>query len=855
VKTISSLLLLAVLALRVMAQDAAPSPITVRVQAPPPPTNKEEVLRQALDRAYAELATNPPARTTRPPSRATIVTAPAASNAPAPPALPPIPTRPPRENVATSAPPAAPAASNVPPAAGAIAPLRPATATFGAATNPPAPTRAATNVVTAPAAQATNVVTAPGAAPATTPATNVVTAAPVTRPAAGPTLQPLTPGTRPATNGAAAAAAGQPGAPPAAQPDEAAAAKADETKRAEDDIIAAGEIKFQDADLSQVLDVYQELTGRTILRPTSLPQQKVSIRTQTQLTRKEAVQALDSILSLNGITMVPQGEKFVKALATAQAPQAGLIFYNADPEELPEAGQYVAYIAKLEYTDPTEIVPAIQPFASSAPSSIIAIKTSQTLVLRDYAENIKRMLEVIRKIDVFVPQEYKPVVIPIRYALANDIATVLSSLTAGGGGVTSVGQQAAGSSRFGLTGQGPGGTGFGAGGVGGVGTPGTPGYQQGVTPGIGGRTGYGATGVGAQPRQSFSQRLQQIVSRAASATGEIIVLGQTKIIADERTNSLLIFASDEDIETIKDIVSKLDVVLAQVLIEAIVMEVNASDRFQMGVSAVQHPRRIGSRLSIGGGFVAGPSPQDPFSLIASNLGSSAFTYFTKYQGNLDLALQLFASDSGAQVIQRPRIQTSHAVPCSIFIGQTEPYVTGTYGGYYGSGFGSQISQLRVGLQLDILPLINQDGLVVMDIQQRIDSVADFRNFENLGDIPVTQENTANAKVSVRDGEIVMLGGMIRNESRKSKSGVPFLKDIPLLGALFRGTDKSKSARELIILIRPTVLPTPEDAAIVAAEERSRMPGITAADREWGKDNEKRRAKAARELYRREGLEK
>ena len=91
--------------------------------------------------------------------------------------------------------------------------------------------------------------------------------------------------------------------------------------------------------------------------------------------------------------MVPQGDKFVEALPTADAPQAAQIFYDADPEDLPEAGVYVSYITKLKYADPTEIVQALTEFSSKAPKSIMAIPSTQTLVLRDYAKNIKRMVE------------------------------------------------------------------------------------------------------------------------------------------------------------------------------------------------------------------------------------------------------------------------------------------------------------------------------------------------------------------------------------------------------------------------------------------------------------------------------
>src|SRR5204862_2406322 len=128
----------------------------------------------------------------------------------------------------------------------------------------------------------------------------------------------------------------------------------------------------------------------------------------------------------------------------------------------------------------------------------------------------------------------------------------------------------------------------GAGGLGGMGGgyPGVGGYPGGMNPlgtigGAGGTFGQGsATGQG---RSSFASRLQGIVRGAtAGAAGDIAVIGQTKIIADERTNSLLVFAAKEDVKTIKDIIAKLDVVLPQVLIEAIIMEVSVEDTLQYG---------------------------------------------------------------------------------------------------------------------------------------------------------------------------------------------------------------------------------------------------------------------------------
>jgi general secretion pathway protein D len=133
--------------------------------------------------------------------------------------------------------------------------------------------------------------------------------------------------------------------------------------------------------------------------------------------------------------------------------------------------------------------------------------------------------------------------------------------------------------------------------------------------------------------------------------------------------------------------------------------------------------------------------------------------------------------------------------------------------------------------LDVTPLINQDGLVVMDIHTKIDSFDGNVTIQNVGDVPVTSNKEAQAKVSVRDHDTIILGGLIETDQNKNNSGVPFLKDLPLLGNLFRSSHADQTRTELIVLIRPTVLPTPEIAALTATAEKNRMPGVRAAEKE------------------------
>lgn len=358
---------------------------------------------------------------------------------------------------------------------------------------------------------------------------------------------------------------------------------------------------------------------------------------------------------------------------------------------------------------------------------------------------------------------------------------------------------------------------------------------------------------GAQPGAaagSFSDRLRNIISKASSQT-EMQILGQTKMIADERTNSLLVYASKEDMKTIKDIVSKLDVVLAQVLIEAVIIQVSLGDSANLSFSYLQKTSQ-GNDYVNGIGAIKNGTIIDKGAIGSIGSGTNSilpggFTYLLGLGNDLDIAVNALAGSSRARVLQRPRIQTSHNEPAHIFVGESRPYPTGSYygGGAYG-GY-SSIQQIPIGVTLDVTPLINPDGLVVMDINQDVQSVNGSVTIANVGDVPITSQKNATAKVSVRDRDTIMLGGLIETQKSESNSGVPVLKDIPLLGYLFRSSSHNDNRNEMIVLIRPTVLPTPEVAAIAAKNEKNKMPLVKRADAEADLEEEHLLKDADREV--------
>ncbi len=597
------------------------------------------------------------------------------------------------------------------------------------------------------------------------------------------------------------------------------------------------DLNFPNSVLENILKMYAELTGRTILRPGNLPaNQTITLVSNGKLTRTEAIQAINSVLTLNGISLVPEGERFVKAIQSTQVLTEGAAFSKLAPELLPEAGEFVTQVVQLTNAFPSEVQPTLAPFAK-IPNGIVPIDSSMTLVIRDFAPNIKRMMEIIHKVDVVPQVDYKLEVIPIKYGKVEDIYNVMSGLIGGGGGGTAT-------SRTGAQGSTS------------MRTRGSSTRRTGATSRGGlqrpGQTGQlGATQAG-QPGQqsSFQQRLAQIVNRAASG-GDLQVLEDARIIPDDRANSLVVYANKQDMGVITNIVGKLDVMLAQVLIESAIIDVSLNNNLVFGVSMVQKPK---TRDNITGAGAVN-NGQSLFDAINTNLTTAwpgGFSYFMNFRGDLDMAINALASSGSVTVLQKPRIQTTHAVPASFFNGRTVPYITGSYYGGAGYGNSSQYQQLEVGIGLEVTPFITPDKLVLMEVNQTIDEISGTTKIDN-NDVPLTSSRTASSTVSVRDGETIFLGGFIRSSKEKTRSGVPVLKDIPLLGALFRSDKKTSDRSELVVLLRPTVLLTPEDASNAVEVEKQNLPGVRLAEREFKDSEEIVNRAAEKELRKKDEL--
>jgi len=673
---------------------------------------------------------------------------------------------------------------------------------------------------------------------------------------------------------------------PANQADPAAASDPADAAPADAQIIPMADLQLVNMPLEQFLEIYANYVKRTILRASALPNLNVTLQAQTPLTVEEAIQAMDSVLSLNGYTTIPVGEKFVTFVPSANALQEGAAFSTiTKSDELPEANQYVTHIKQLKNILPSEAVPMLTPMAKNA-AGIVALDVSKTLVLRDNSSNIKRMLELVERIDIKPDEDYKLKVIPIRYGKVEEIYATMQDLISGSGGSRPPSSSSSSSSRSSPSSR--------TSSSGRTGSLRSSSSSRGVRP----MQSSSSRTSSSSSSNSFRSRLQGIVNRAAG--GDIQILENARIIPDYRSNSLIIFASDEDMVKIDEIVTHVDSLLSQVLIEAIIVNVTLSDGMDVGVNAFMHnaqgpgqTRHIGGFMNGGpstGGSAPEPAPsvninpgqgggqgggqQGNVNTVAAAAGnalqtlgagalSGGFSYISRYDNSLEFAMSALANNSTAKVLQTPRVQTSHAVPATFFNGEQVPYqgssgygsYGGGYGGYggYGGGYGGYTQFLNVGITLDVTPYITPDDLVVMEIQQTIselDGFIDMGGGQQGGTgmkAPQTTEREAASTISVKDGDTILLGGFIRNSKTGTESGVPLLKDIPLFGNLFKSRSNTNKRSELLVLIRPTILKSPEEAALIVSQERQRLPGIREAEAEFKADERARQLKVEKKL--------
>ncbi|MFM1556948.1 MAG: hypothetical protein ACKJR1_10715, partial [Limisphaerales bacterium] len=463
---------------------------------------------------------------------------------------------------------------------------------------------------------------------------------------------------------------------------------------------------MQGIDLDTLLEEYSELTGKTIIQAINLPKVTFNFSTKNDFTRSEAKTFYETLMSTRGIAIVEVNAKVVQAIPSAEVVKSPPPITVLNKEDLPQGDVYINYVHKLKHVKASETVELLVAFAKS-PQAVTAVESTGTIVLRDFSNNVRRMLDMLEYIDVEEINDQEIAVVKIKYALSADIAQVIGTYTANG----PTSQRSTPNTRPGSTGTtSRGGT---------TSRTGSTRFDSGLQPAT-----TSTRSSGSSTRGGLQQRLSQVVQGAAvSGTGGAI-LGETSIISWERGNEVIIVGNPAQVLQAKALIDKLDRVQPQVLIESIIMDVALGDDSTFGVSIREQQEGIGNDNNNNGGFASALASAFGPAAFATNSvegSTSGFNYWGKFGINWELAIEAINNDTRVEILSRPRIQTTHASQADLFIGDTRPVVTGSIRDING-GTSSQYQMQQIGITLEVLPFINDEGVVSMEIVQQIQDI-------------------------------------------------------------------------------------------------------------------------------------
>jgi general secretion pathway protein D len=624
-------------------------------------------------------------------------------------------------------------------------------------------------------------------------------------------------------------------------------------------------LNFVNADIEAVARTMAAITGRNIVVD---PRVKgtINLSTDRPVPPNVAYNQFLAAVRLSGFTVVESGG-LLKLVPEADAKlQGGAV--SAGPP--PAGNQIVTQIFRLNYEPAANLVPILRPLIS--PNNTINVNPgNNSLVITDYADNLQRIARIIAALDVSNATDLE--VIPLRNALASDLAPVVQRLVdSSGAGVTpgappGQGQadtsfrttvipevrsnallvRAANPARMNLVrslvakldqpgSQSP------TGNIYVVYLKNAEAAKLAITlraamaanvPGA--VTGGGATATAAPPVPTA----QPTAAGASPATAPTQPSAQPstggQIQADPATNSLIITAAEPQYRQLRAVIDRLDERRAQVYVESLIAEVNADKAAEFGIQW-QGPigqrgdstiGAIGTNFTIGGQNIITLATQAASgnALPSSGLNIGAATRVNGVYVLGFLARFLEANGDG-NILSTPNLLTLDNEEAKIVIGQNVPFVTGQFtntGATNGSVNPFQtIERKDVGLTLRVKPQISENGTVKMQIFQEVSSVQ--ASSINSATGLITNKRSIESSILVEDGSIVVLGGLLQDEYAGNQEKVPLLGDVPIIGNLFRSETRSRKKTNLMVFLRPVVVRDAAQSDVLSLDRYDLMRG-------------------------------
>jgi general secretion pathway protein D len=336
----------------------------------------------------------------------------------------------------------------------------------------------------------------------------------------------------------------------------------------------------------------------------------------------------------------------------------------------------------------------------------------------------------------------------------------------------------------------------------------------GVAPGMSGVSiGGGSSGISAGSNDDERDMGGKIMSFGAMSDSRgPSMMEDVRVVADDDNNALMIYSTGKQFDMIKTALEQLDTVATQVIIEASILEVTLNDSLEYGLewtfsNGLNSDNEGTGILSA----VGGP-------LSAANGAGFSYTV-ANAAGNIKAVLNALAKESLLNVISTPSVMVLDNNTAFIHVGDQVPIISEQSTGLnVDDRITQSVTYKDTGVQLEVTPSVNAGGLVTMDIQQSVTDVGP----QVEGQQPTFLERSIMSRVSVRSGQSVVLGGLIRENASNAESGIPFLQDLPWVGSLFGSTKKGNRRTELLVIITPRALVSENDLREVSEEMRAQI---------------------------------
>ena len=588
---------------------------------------------------------------------------------------------------------------------------------------------------------------------------------------------------------------------------------------------SVGVIRISDMEANEVIEMLERFTGKSILRQQNLPKVQINFSSQSAMTKADAILAMESLLSLNGIAITEVGEKFLKAVpATSIATQAPSMINDSTLKNTPSQKIYSKFFY-LDYLNTEEIVPVIQPLLTQG--APIAFPKSNAILVTDPLINLQRIEDVISKVDQPAEVQVEILFYHLEHVSATDIVKRLQAMQTGSlkryleNNTTFEAVERSNQlvvfthhsnkdliddliSKFDVD-------------VAPITQTEIFSLKHADATEVTELIEQVLTGQQRSRDESTSERGSRATARRQTAaqtgaaragilsdmaTNNLQFSDYLTIVADPRSNAIVASGTTNDLVYLREIVDKIDTLLAQVRIEVVIAEVTLSEDIVRGIDAFNIDFNLAGLSQVNFG-VQGPGttrlPQG-YSISGSLKDFSINTLLNTARRNTEVT-----------ILSTPTLVTTHNQEASINVAESRPVITATQSDNFGgTSLRSSVQFRDIGIELIVKPLIGPNGIIQMEIDQKVESVVDTVSIDG-NDQPIIGKRQAKSFISVADQELIVLGGLQQIDNTEIRGRMAFLGEIPLLGHLFRSRADEQTKRELLIFIRPEILLTTDDA--------------------------------------------